>query len=301
MRKIETFWRGYGYSCFWTPEHGVQYYHPEINRDELHIRYGGENYYTSQTGLSGAGYLLPKPSDIMVEFGYYRTDVRGPGNQKKKVVGETCTGDPIFGYAPVANGGLEGDYPIVLTDGTRITFVGENYIPSALSGWDSLPWEEGKEIVVRYMDGINTVQKIYVKLLNGGFYGINALQFADLRHAQNSCMALTQSMYSASWTDTLNVVLGEGVFVIDPVFRYVTGHFAWNDWPEVVNGWSIDAETEGRLFCFRQAGNFRVIAIAINLETGWDCEKEYLAVGFNREKVREELFSKLKSRSEKEI
>lgn len=75
MKKVSVYWQGDGYSCFWNPEKGVQCYHPNMQRDVLHEQYGGENYYTSQTELSGAGYLLLDPKNILVEFGYYRTDV----------------------------------------------------------------------------------------------------------------------------------------------------------------------------------------------------------------------------------
>lgn len=315
-RKIDVFWAGYGYSCFWTSEYGIQFYHPNRDRDALHELYGGKNYYTSQSGLTGAGYLLPDPGDILVEFGYYRTDTgAGPGHQEKMQVGSflkgaPCYEAPIYGYLPIANGGCTDYFPAVLTDGRRIAFVNPFYrepIPEAIQGWNSLPWGEAKKIPFDYYsyNGVASKSQDTFLLLNPeGFRGVNALRFADIRPAQRSTMAFFMDMPSgaARWMNVLSCYTdGNRVCVTDPLFGHITDYFPHHPtqgWPGQINGWDVDTETPGQLFCYRQRG-FEIIALAVNLETNRSVEKTFLAVGFNPEKVQKELFLELEELGEK--
>lgn len=307
-RKIETFWSGSGYSCFWMPEYGAQYYHPNRDMEALHDIYGGKNFYTSRSGRSGAGYLLPDPGDILVEFGFYRTDTGpGPGHQERAVVGsflreKNCyEGDtsPIFGYLPVANGGEPGYFPAVLTDGERICFVDSNY-PKAIQGWNALPWGEAKEISFEYYSyqwGSLVKEEKTFLLLNNGFRGVNALRFADIRLAQKYALEQAENMPAPNrWMNVLDIRTdGKRVCVLDPLFGHITDRFDYSPmlgWPGQINGWDVDTETLGQLFCYRQRG-FEVVAMMVNLETNRDVEKTFLAVGFNPEEAQKELFQEL--------
>jgi len=313
IRRMQAFWAGDGYSCFWTPEYGVQYYHPCRDMEALHDIYGGENYYTSRSGRSGAGYLLPDPGDILVEFGFYRVDTGpGPGHQQKAVVGSflrsgPCyAGDtsPIFGYLPVANGGEPGNYPAVLTDGERICFVDPHYsdpLPQAIQGWNSLPWDEAKEIEFTYYSysyGSLVREGKVFRLLANGYRGVNALRFADIRMAQKYALLQAEKMTApCRWMNILDVRTdGRRVCVFDPLFGHIVDRFDYSPiqgWPGQINGWDVDTETPGQLFCYRQRENFQVIAMAVNLETNRDVEKTFLAMGFDPEETQKELFQEL--------
>lgn len=317
-RKISTHWQGDSISCFWTPD-GVQRYHPGAGNDveDLHRRYGGKCYYESRSGASGAGYLLPRPGDILIRLGFYRVDTGpGPGNQKREIVGtwENSQGwedAPIWGYAPIVNGGApEDDYylPIVLTDGMRICFVSQHHhsggpdaghFARAIANWDCLPWNEAREIVVPFHNYSGRTEKNFLLLANG-FRGVNALRFADLREAQDFARDQAEMCSSSRWSNVLDVgVQGGRVYVFDPLFGYVSDTFSYaptQSWPGQINGWDVDTESPGKLFCYRQVSNFRVAAMAVNLETDEEFEREFLAAIFDPEEAQTELFRELRNK-----
>lgn len=312
-RRVNVYWGGSGYSCFWTPE-GTLYYHPEQDRNILHETYGGENYYISLSGLSGAGFLQPRSGDVLVELGFYRTDTGpGPGHQKRRMVGETGEGRPIWGYAPVANGGLlKRNYPLVLTDGERIVFVNPypynggadaGHFVRAIQGWDDLPWDEAREISVHYHEYAEKKDTKRFKLLSNGFRGVNALRFADLREVQDTAQSYMDILPGHRWMNILSAHVDrddDQVVVFDPLFGYISDIFPYSpperEWPGQINGWDVDTETPGLMFCYRQVNNFRVVAMAVNLETNEEFEEEFLAAGFDPETAQKELFRELRNK-----
>lgn len=126
----------------------------ELDGDYIHEKCGGEQYYISNSGLSGAGYI--ERIEDLVEFGFYRTDVKN--EQRRKTVFKTepdFTSNAayteyreIFGYVPIAShNGLcfndkEKAYPIVLTDGKLVVYSH----PSNFYNWLK-KWEDVKDAI----------------------------------------------------------------------------------------------------------------------------------------------------------
>ena len=134
MKRIKVgFWGGLSDVLFSTKDGRFYFY--EIESEEVHCKYGGQQYYVSRSGMSGAGFLLPKDenNDIIL-FGTYRVDIKGTEQAIKKVysVNEEETNwnrgletkKPIFGYTPIrAHKGFDFNFPIILTDGKKVCFV----------------------------------------------------------------------------------------------------------------------------------------------------------------------------------
>lgn len=305
MRRINTSYAGDGMSCFWTRSEGFMRYHPDCDLETLHQLFGGDHYYSSGSGKTGAGFLLPGADQILMEFGYYRVDTgHGPGHQKKKPVGVTRLGKPIFGYVPVVNGGDPERVPpyryvpVVLTDGGRVYFLplhSSSEFGEVIDKWDDLPWHtEGKEITVPYITGTSRYQgEITYRLLSNGFYGVNALRFVDLRIPIGYAESLLDSeRVSFRWESILSVFrLDSRIYVFDPLFGFITDVFI--NWPREVNGWAIRQLEGDRLFCWKQSSNYRVETMAVDLNTGEEYEAVFQAPVFDETKAESELLDKL--------
>lgn len=214
------------------------FYSYEIDRKKLHARYGGKQYYFSNSGLSGAGYLEPDPAenDIIV-FGSYQTDA----NEQKIATVHSFGGHTIFGYAPIsAHRGITNGYPFVLTDGEKVIFCPFNEVRENLLGWDDLDWAEGKKIKVTYFDWDGESYSPTFTLLNPNRYmGINAVRFVDLRAARE-CVG--HSRFLSIFEEKVRIVEHEN----DDRWFHLSfdGYFdaLWNQDPrqiegEIASGW----------------------------------------------------------------
>lgn len=165
----------------------------EQNTKELHETYGGKQYYVSQSGLSGAGFLEFGPKNDLILFGYYRTDA--VGEQKKEIVhqvemnnnGKMCD---IFGYAPIiSHKGVDQNAPFVLTDGTNVAFVMGLSIVDTLLNWEECIRQGGKKMECVYYDKEGGCHKKNFSLYNPyHFRGVRATKFVDLRDARQEAV-----------------------------------------------------------------------------------------------------------------
>jgi len=180
----------------------ARFFSYEKNRDLLHQIYGGKAYYTSGSGLTGAGYLSVSEIDNdLILWGHYMVGGTIPTN--KKVVGfyqpypnheyYNVVREPLYGYAPIsAHLGLVPELPFVLSDGNTVAFLREHEIPEGIKNWQkikkiclkkNLPYVEMED----WWSGGEYIP--YDREMTWGFYnpchfkGINALQFVDLSDA----------------------------------------------------------------------------------------------------------------------
>ncbi len=215
-----------------------RFYSYEKDREELHNRYGGEQYYFSCSGLSGAGFLEPKPEENdLIVFGWYRTDA-GTGHQHREIVFES-DGYKIFGYAPIAShGGITEGHPFVLTDGRKVAFVSQHDVQETLLGWEKV---EGKQIEISYFNHYGNESKPIFYLHNPNrFQGIRVTRFVDLRGAR----AETGELHPG------HTVFEQKLFIAEHsdndwwFHRHIDGYFdvMWKEDPrdiegEIVSGW----------------------------------------------------------------
>ena len=296
MKKVNTYFTRNGMSCFWAPGEGFLRYHPDEDLKWLHELFGGKCYYQRQTPKIGAGFLLPQPNDVLIEFGYYRVDTgHNPNYQQKKQVGVTRSGQPIFGYDPIVAGGAPcGSYPVVLTDGERVAFITPYCVRdfrTTLINWGNLPWdEEAREITVECMSS----QELKFKLLNNGFYGVNALRFIDLSRAYEYTRLTLEETENveSGWERVLSIrKIGDAIYVLDPLFKFIRKVFY--DIPTEINGWNIQ-QNGNKLFCWKQVNNYKIRAMAVNLPSNQECETEIQAAAFDKEKIKEVSFTLFK-------
>jgi len=150
----------------------------ENDGGKLHELYGGERYYVSNTGLTGAGYLEVKPGENdLIKFGYYRTDARSM--QEIATVHKLVNGQEIFGYAPItSHGGIGHAKPFVLTDGHKVAFVASWDVRTTLLEWEEI---RGKEINIEYYTSEGYKYTHTSELYNPQhFRGVRFTRFVDL-------------------------------------------------------------------------------------------------------------------------
>ena len=113
----------------------------ENDKDLLHSRYGGRQYYYSRSGLSGAGYLEPRAQDNdLVELGFYRVDA----NEKLHPKNSPFGGMRI--YAPISSHrGVEKTYPVVVVQHDQVVFAPVWDLLGTIRGFNSLGFQE-KEV-----------------------------------------------------------------------------------------------------------------------------------------------------------
>jgi len=159
----------------------------EKNREELHEVYGGKPYYTSWSGLSGAGFLEPDPetNDLLL-FGWYRTDAGREQSDATTV--HSVDGREVFGYAPItSHGGIDVTAPFVLTDGRKVAFVHASQVQSTLLAWNQT---SGREITLVWYDGEGVERELVFMLHNPShFRGVRATRFVDLREPREVVIA----------------------------------------------------------------------------------------------------------------
>ena len=160
-------------------------YSYERNREELHRLYGGRQYYSSRSGLSGAGFLEPSPANNdLVIFGTYRTDTAAV-MQRREIV-HLENEKPIFGYAPIkSHDGVDEAAPFVLTDGKKVAFVSPYRVPDVLKDWKKI---DGKEKQLIWYDLEGSAHILRFSIFNvehwRGVRGLRATRFLDLREAR---------------------------------------------------------------------------------------------------------------------
>jgi len=180
MRRIDVEY-GKGMSTVLFSIIDNKFYDWEQDGEILHKKYGGESYYSSRSGLSGAGYLEPALDDL-IEFGYYRTDAAM--QQHREFVHYDCDGNLIGGYAPIrSHEGFDSERPFILTDGKKVVFTAGDCVKQQLLGWDKIEWDEKtlKYFVPGYCEPRIFEWKFYNPLKMGG---VRTTRFLDLRKAK---------------------------------------------------------------------------------------------------------------------
>jgi len=179
---------------FWGVESDILYsvrkkefYFYEIEFEKIHRKYGGRKYYSSQTGLSGAGYIEPEEKDNdIIFFGSYRIDIKGVEQRIKKVYlvredGQVRQeGKEIFGYVPIkGHKGFDFDFPVVLSDGRKVCFVTEEEVQETLLCWNE---QEGQTKEFVYFKSSGEKELLKWELFNPHkFTKLDALRFVDLK------------------------------------------------------------------------------------------------------------------------
>jgi len=199
-KRIEVRFSG-GYDSILYSVKDNRFYSYEREIDELHARYGGRQYYSSRSGLSGAGFLEVDPANNdLIIFGYYRTDACC--EQHRETV-HLVDGQPVFGYAPIiSHEGIDNNAPFVLTDGSKVAFVSAWNVRDILLGWKEI---EGKEIELTWYDQYGYAGRLTFQLYNPDhFRGVRATRFIDLRYAREQKGDL-QPRYEVLFERKLNI------------------------------------------------------------------------------------------------
>lgn len=163
MKKMNLGWGGGSHSVLFDLRTGE--FHPYANFEEaekIHHTFGGKVYYTSQSGLSGAGWINGKLS--LVAVGTYRVDshhIEVASNRPAVFDGWSIT-------VPIIKGSAEwsGQYPAVLEhqDG-RTILVPKYYVQSFLTGHEQLETREKRVSFWRtpeeYVEGVWEYQAPY--------------------------------------------------------------------------------------------------------------------------------------------
>ena len=119
MKKMDVSYGGGGDTILYYLKENKFF---SYEKDHLHACYGGRQYYSSRTGLSGAGYLDIDVDDL-VEFPTYRVDCREPISLTAPIH-QTKQGAPIYGFVPTtSHKGVTRSHPIVFTDGQKVVFL----------------------------------------------------------------------------------------------------------------------------------------------------------------------------------
>jgi hypothetical protein len=175
-KRIECSFGGGSDTPILDLQQGILYSY-ELNRAELHNKFGGMQYYSSRSGLSGAGFIPLTNTNSLVKFGWYRTDIFRYEQHRELIT------DNIWGYAPIkSHGGIDHTKPVVLTDGTKVAFVNESEIVSVLADWNNF---YSYEINFEYFltDGIER-NNSFLFYNPHKFRGVNPLRFIDLSDLQ---------------------------------------------------------------------------------------------------------------------
>lgn len=187
-RKIELSYGGGSDTVLYSAK-ANHFFSFEKDGEKLHQIYGGKTYYTSRTGLSGAGFIQPKPQDNdLVRFGWYRTDARG--QQHREIVGQREHRE-IFGYAPIkSHGGIQQKFPFILTDGETVAFVSRWEVAETIYTWSEIKANAVDKTFALAQIGVydsgphfNGITSVQWNLFNPNHLsGVDALRFVDLRN-----------------------------------------------------------------------------------------------------------------------
>ena len=117
--KLKAEYGGGSDSIFFAPKTG-EFLSYEMGA--MHTRFGGKKYYVSHSGMSGAGFLCPPPSDPLIEVGSYRTDAALNPHPALAPIH-----DCVQVYVPYkSHGGIDTEKPVVLVDGLKVAMVADH-------------------------------------------------------------------------------------------------------------------------------------------------------------------------------
>lgn len=147
MKKIEVGFSGGMDSILFSITRN-EFFSYEQQKEEIHKKYGGKQYYESRTGLSGDGFLEPEAGkNDLIGFGFYRTDAL---EQTSPVQVYENNDVVIYGYAPYrSHNGIDSEYPFVLTDGSKFVLLRSYQVKLAISEWGEI---SGKELSIKYFN-----------------------------------------------------------------------------------------------------------------------------------------------------
>jgi hypothetical protein len=159
--------------------------------DFFHRRYGGETYYRSRTGLSGAGWYESALAPYLVRFGWYRTDA-GIYEQERRRVDASRPNNPLYGYLPIrSHKGVDRTAPAVLVtceatvleSAPTVAFVPVHAVDEVIRDWAKVE-EEAKSLQIPYYclhDNCLERQSFEVRFWSRKcpFRGVNLVRFLD--------------------------------------------------------------------------------------------------------------------------
>lgn len=181
----------YGSDCIMVLDDDSMYdsilcYANKKDRDLIHELFGGEQFYSSRSGICGMGYITnTNKANKVIKMGYYRVENR---EMKKQIIAYVDNDDyaPIFGYVPLIkvrnaeeNFIIEHDMPIVLSDGDKVVYTYEKGITEVVVNWKKLPCKVCN-IKYHYHTG-GLADNFSFKLCNElKFRNLNAIRFLNI-------------------------------------------------------------------------------------------------------------------------
>lgn len=210
MKRLDVGYSG-GYSTILFSVRNNRFYSYEQDREEIHQKYGGCQYYESRSGLTGAGWI--EGNNDLIPFGYYRVDIYGT-EQRKEIV-HFVDEKPIWGYAPIiSHGGIDRRYPFVLTDGNKVAFVHEQELVDILLHWKEIEAQQFE--FIHYSPGGYKETKVF-RLYNKYHYsGVRATRFIDLREEREYLKGFDLPKLDTVFSYKLNI------------FQYCDRWFHWH-------------------------------------------------------------------------
>lgn len=233
MKKIELEY-GSGWDTILFNILDKKFYSFEQMSSENKEQLGVEEYYTSRSGSSGAGFTK---NDMLVPFGVVRVDAKGM--QKYKIVNDNVSmWSELFGYITIAShSGIQGrgdNYPqLILSDGERVGFFSLNgkkdgsvagifdeKALEALTDWNKF-WEKLEEMQSAHSDNDPLYKTINIPYFDnylakidrpikvyGSYMGWNVKRFIDNRllRFKEDCWATADYLES----DMNNIILNFG-------------------------------------------------------------------------------------------
>lgn len=149
----------------------------EVDSKLLHSLYGGKQYYTSCSGMSGAGFLdFSLRENNLIELGSYRSDK----NTRDHLYYREFE-DNIKIFIPVkTHAGIDVEYPIVISDGNKVGFY--NHYDTIFESLEK--FKEGgdsfKTIITTFFKIDGSEHSLRWKFSNQNKKrGVNALAFID--------------------------------------------------------------------------------------------------------------------------
>lgn len=181
--KIDLNFDGHGSTILWSISRR-QFFTYETDREELHRLFGGKSYYTSRSGCSGAGYILPDPGEDLIELGLYRPDTNGEQDAKVVLLPSPMGWGHrrLYVYVPwISHRGISfGQSPFVVTDeeGKKIVFArGHDDLLSTLLGWENI---NGREICQEcYLQNGERTMFSFQLVNEARFFGLRPTRFLN--------------------------------------------------------------------------------------------------------------------------
>lgn len=294
----------------------VRFYSYEKDLSYLHNKYNGRNYYSSRTGLSGAGYLEPKDceNDILLMDTYNV-------NHRDKNINFSKPG--IRTYVPIkAHEGIREEYPMVMVENNKVAFVrplAEDYL-STKNSFYTLEWKE-KELVYYTEYG----EKMFFTFLfynpYNNFKGVNPLEFINLKDYVYNGIDNEDNYSPLHYKNISNLSQVANIKYIGGKFYHLNklGYLdkKYDEDPhnvvgDVAGGW---VGAGGGLFWKRIKNSINVFLELTREELGFDfnCKDKFVHIEYGQEysvedfyysigvnEIRENLYKKLVTQARKE-